>query len=169
MMDNIVDYLIVLFFIISFLSSVFKKKKKQAQKDLIGQNKPIARKETSNEVVKQKSTSSSKSAFEEIFKAILEVPEPVEAPKSEVDEYFEEAIKNSAMIESGMSQDSFQMEQSQHEDETTNTYTEAIKDIRKQHISRKAMIIKQSLKNNNTIKEYIIINEVLGKPIALRD
>ena len=32
-MDNIVDYLIVLFFIISFLSSVFRKKKKQAEKE----------------------------------------------------------------------------------------------------------------------------------------
>lgn len=169
MMDNVVDYLIVLFFIISFLSSVFKKKKKQAQKDVVVQNKPIVRRENSKKVIEQKTTTSKKSAFEEIFKAILEVPQPVENPKSEVDAYFEEAIKNSEMIEAGINQDAPELKKVHPLERKANTYTDAIKDIKYQHSSRKANKIKERLKNNTTIKEYIIINEVLGKPIALRD
>ena len=41
MMDNILDYLIVLFFVISFLSSVFRKKKKQAEKEGKIKQQPI--------------------------------------------------------------------------------------------------------------------------------
>lgn len=175
-MDSIVDYLIVLFFIITFLSSVFKKKKKQLAKADNAQLRPVAEVERQNiqkdNVVAQKSNSAAKSSFENILKAMLQVPEPVEGQKSEVDAYYEEAMRKSEILKTKKEPLIPASEELHRKDKTiekSNTYADAMREVKKKHTSQKAMKIKSNLSNLNTIKDYIVMNEILGKPIALRE
>ena len=90
--DNIVDYLIVGFFVISFLSSLFKKKKSKT-------NTPKSVRETSvrsqQRVPEQQPKA--KTPFEDFFKSINEelANAKKEVSRSEVDEYYEQAMQNS--------------------------------------------------------------------------
>ncbi len=185
-MENIVDYLIVLFFIISFLSSFFKKKKKPASGDAKvkqQQRVEVQRKEIrESQPVENKPRPQKKSSFEEILKAMLEVPEPVteevHEEKSEVDAYFEEALKNSEMMEKESPYDETMSFDSTipanqnvavKEIEEQNTYLNTILEHHKKHTNQKALEIRRSLLNSKTIKEYIVMNEILGKPLALRE
>ena len=175
-MDNIVDYLIVLFFIISFLASVFKKKKKQLQKTDQIQNKPTVGLERHNvqkeNTAAQKNTSAAKTSFEDILKSMLQVPEAVEEKKSEVDAYYEEALRNSEIAEIYREPERVKIDTSQLQkvkSKKSPNYTEAIKEIKEKHSSLKAIKIRNSLHNTTAIKDYIVMNEILGKPIALRE
>jgi len=175
-MDNIVDYLIVLFFIISFLTSVFKKKKKQDEKAEKTQQRPIVELKRDNvqkdNVVANKRTSPNRSSFENILKAMLQVPELAEDQKSEVDEYYEQAMLNSSMMKNekeSLIPASVEPRQGKVKVEKSRSYIEEMKEVTKRHSSRKAMKIKDNLYNITTLKEYIVMNEILGKPIALRE
>lgn len=175
-MDSIVDYLIVLFFIISFLSSVFKKKKKQIAKADKAQLRPVVE-EKNQDIQKanlgtQKSSSATKSSFEDMLKTMLQVPEPVEEQKSEVDAYYEEAMKQSLIMKTKKEPLIPASEEPPRKDKTinkSNTYAEAMREVKNKHTSQKAMKISNSLSNMDTIKNYIVMNEILGKPIALRE
>ncbi len=175
-MDNIVNYLIVLFFIISFLSSVFRKKKKQAEKEGKIKQQPIVELKRDdvqkNNVVAKKSTSTNKNSFEDMLKAMLQVPEPVQEQKSEVDAYYEEAMKRSSVITTKKESLIPASEESHRVRSTvkkSNTYSEAMAEAKKKHSSQKAIKIRGNLHNMTTIREYIVMNEILGKPIALRE
>ncbi|MEN8193281.1 MAG: hypothetical protein ABFS12_10725 [Bacteroidota bacterium] len=174
-MDNIVDILIILFFVISFLSSIFKKKKKlQKNKAEALKSKPvIEHSHREAKVPKPQSSSQDKSALEDILKSFLQVPEPVEETKSEVDAYFEEAMRKSALMETKEEKvDVVETKIDQGSNLKTGkirSYTEAMKDIRKQHSSQKAKKIRESLHQTSTIRDYIVMNEILSKPIALRE
>lgn len=175
-MDNIVDYLIVLFFIISFLSSVFRKKKKQAEKEGKIKQQPIVELKRDdvqkNNVVAKKSTSTNKNSFEDILKAMLQVPEPVQEQKSEVDAYYEEAMKRSSVMTTKKESLIPASEESYRAKSTikkSNTYSEAMAEAKKKHSSQKAIKIRGNLHNMTTIRDYIVMNEILGKPIALRE
>jgi len=175
-MDNIVDYLIVLFFIISFLSSVFRKKKKQAEKEGKIKQQPIVELKRDdvqkNNVVAKKSTSTNKNSFEDMLKAMLQVPEPVQEQKSEVDAYYEEAMKRSSVMTTKKESLIPASEESHRVRSTvkkSNTYSEAMAEAKKKHSSQKAIKIRGNLHNMTTIREYIVMNEILGKPIALRE
>jgi len=175
-MDNIVDYLIVLFFIISFLSSVFRKKKKQAEKEGKIKQQPIAELKRDdvqkNNVIAKKSTSANKNSFEDILKAMLQVPEPVQEQKSEVDAYYEEAMKRSSVMTTKKESLIPASEESHRVKATikkSSTYSEAMAEAKKKHSSQKAIKIRGNLHNMTTIRDYIVMNEILGKPIALRE
>ena len=175
-MDNIVDYLIVLFFIISFLSSVFRKKKKQAEKEGKIKQQPIVELKRDdvqkNNVVAKKSTSANKNSFEDMLKAMLQVPEPVREQKSEVDAYYEEAMRKSEIIKTKKESLIPASEESHRVKATikkSNTYSEAMAEAKKKHSSQKAIKIRGNLHNMTTIRDYIVMNEILGKPIALRE
>ncbi len=175
-MDNIVDYLIVLFFIISFLSSVFRKKKKQAEKEGKIKQQPIVELKRDdvqkNNVVAKKSTSTNKNSFEDMLKAMLQVPEPVQEQKSEVDAYYEEAMRKSEIIKTekeSLIPASEESHQVQSTVKKSNTYSEAMAEAKKKHSSQKAIKIRGNLHNMTTIRDYIVMNEILGKPIALRE
>ncbi len=175
-MDNIVDYLIVLFFIISFLSSVFRKKKKQAEKEGKIKQQPIVELKRDdvqkNNVVAKKSTSTNKNSFEDMLKAMLQVPEPVQEQKSEVDAYYEEAMRKSEIIKTEKESLIPASEESHRVRSTvkkSNTYSEAMAEAKKKHSSQKAIKIRGNLHNMTTIRDYIVMNEILGKPIALRE
>ena len=175
-MDNIVNYLIVLFFIISFLSSVFRKKKKQAEKEGKIKQRPIVEVKTQDvrkdQVVAKKSTPAAKNSFEEILKTMLQVPEPVQEQKSEVDAYYEEAMRKSEIIKTEKKALIPASEESHRVQSTvkkSNTYSEAMAEAKKKHSSQKAIKIRGNLHNITTIRDYIVMNEILGKPIALRE
>ena len=175
-MDNIVDYLIVLFFIISFLSSVFRKKKKQAEKEGKIKQQPIVELKRDdvqkNNVVAKKSTSTNKNSFEDMLKAMLQVPEPVQEQKSEVDAYYEEAMKRSSVMTTKKESLIPASEESHRVRSTvkkSNTYSEAMAEAKKKHSRQKAIKIRGNLHNITTIRDYIVMNEILGKPIALRE
>jgi len=175
-MDSIVDYLIVLFFIISFLSSVFKKKKKQIAKEEDKKQRPIAEMQIENaqknKIVSEKSKTVNKPSFENILKAMLQVPEPTEDQKSEVDAYYEEALKKSAIINHEKESLIPATDESHRvliNEDKSSSYIDAMKKIKKKHISQKAIMIKENLNNISTIKDYIVMNEILGKPIALKE
>jgi len=175
-MDNIVNYLIVLFFIISFLSSVFRKKKKQAEKEGKIKQRPIVEVKTQDvrkvQVAEKKNASSNKNSFENILKAMLQVPEPVEEQKSEVDAYYEEAMRKSEIIKTEKKSLIPASEESHRVRSTvkkSNTYTEAMAEAKKKHSSQKAIKIRGNLHNITKIRDYIVMNEILGKPIALRE
>lgn len=176
MMDSIVDYLIVLFFIISFLSSVFKKKKKQMAKADQAQLRPVVEVKKQympkKNVVAQKNTSVAKPSFENMLKAMLQVPEPVEEQKSEVDAYFEEAMKKSTMMttkKKSLISASEKHLQKIVKNKKPSSYDKAIREINKKHSNQESLRIKENLHNAATLKNYIVMNEILGKPIALRE
>lgn len=180
-MENLVDYLIVLFFVISFLSSFFKKKKKTVSTTAnSAKQHPAAKLQRENvrenKIAVNGNRTKKKSPFEDILKSMLEVPEPAAVKeKSEVDAYYDEALKNSAMMEKGM----YKEETSVVEDtslragiefqENQNTYLNTIKEHHKKNGNKKAMKIRKDLFNDQTIKKYIIMSEILGKPMALRE
>ena len=96
-MDNIIDYLVVIFFVVSFLSSLFKKKKK----------KPVQPKgnETPKRINRERvpvKTEKASNPFDEFFKSLNEelVVEKKNVTRSEVDEYYEQALQNSDNSES---------------------------------------------------------------------
>ena len=53
--------------------------------------------------------------------------------------------------------------------EKSRSYIEEMKEITKRNSSGKAMRIKDNLHNITTLQEYLVMNEILGKPIALRE
>ncbi|VAX15304.1 hypothetical protein MNBD_IGNAVI01-1940 [hydrothermal vent metagenome] len=181
-MENIVDYLIVLFFVISLLSSFFKKKKRSSIQTVKTKQSRSAMEMQRNNArgikpIEQKGPSQKKgSSFDNILKAMLEVPEPVVKEKSEVDAYYEEALKNSAMMEEGTNKEetdsvvkNSSLSASIEYQKNQNTYLSTLQEHHKKHINKKAMKIRKDLRNNQTIKDYIVMGEILGKPMALRE
>jgi len=182
-MDNIVDYLIAGFFIISFLASIFKKKKvkENADKNV----KPLTV-DGQQRVPERKAKA--KSPFDDFFKAINEelANAKKEVSRSEVDEYYEEAMQNSDSAElsyqeaskktyqeaSKLTKSSIQIsevESTEKEHEISiKSYSNSVQDTKAQHESSKAIEIKSRLLETESIKEFIIMNEILGKPKALQ-
>ncbi len=173
-MDSIGDYLVIGFFIISFLSSIFKKKKK-ADANLEKKNKTAVAQE---QVIVKKGKN--KNPFEEFVKSIndeLAIAKE-EVTRSEVEEYYEQAMQNSDDVGIAV-QDKFQQskpaplieETVREEREETNTiksYAESVKHTKAKHESKKAKDIKRSLLRTDSIRDFIIMNEILGKPKALQ-
>jgi len=174
-MDNIVDYLIVGFFIISFLSSIFKKKKVKA--------KPQKVVNTTSDSIQQKvpaREAKAKSPFNDFFKSINAELEKAKAEvsRSEVDEYYEQALLNSDDTEI-TERNSFQgtkvsplipeMVFSKKKDAVSiKSYHESVKFSKSKRESSKAKDLKMRLLQNSSIKDFMILNEVLGKPKALQ-
>ena len=173
-MDNIVDYLVVGFFIISFLSSIFKKKKVKE-----GANKNIKKVPVNSQPVVKERKQKAKNPFEEFFSAINEELDNAkkEVSNSEVDEYFEKAIQNSDRAEitnqntSHHSQPESVPELSRAAKESTisiSSYSDSLQYSKEQHESRKIKEIKDKLLKTDSIREFVIMNEILGKPKALQ-
>lgn len=172
-MDNIVDYLIVGFFVISFLASLFKKKN-------VKTNTPKSVRETSVRSQQRvpERLPKAKTPFEDFFKSINEelANAKKEVSRSEVDEYYEQAMQNSDDSEI-VNQDTFQQAKpASLIPETVRTkkvgtiksYTESVEFSKAQHESKKAKDLKKSLSETDSIRDFIIINEILGKPKALQ-
>ena len=173
-MDNIVDYLVVGFFIISFLSSIFKKKKKAIANS---ESEPQTAETQNREVIKKKRTSN---PFENFVKSINEelTNAKAEISRSEVDEYYEQAMQNSDGTEMVV-KDTFQqtkpaslIPETVREEKkaiiSIKSYADSVELTKAQHESEKAKNIKKSLLKTDSIRDFIIMNEILGKPKALQ-
>ncbi|MCK5086223.1 MAG: hypothetical protein KAQ90_01830 [Melioribacteraceae bacterium] len=180
-MDNIVDYLVILFFIITFLASAFKKKKKNDAKLVEQQSRERVLDNLDSEQESRKSVKPREqkaiNPLEEFFKfqTIIQ-PEP-QKPKSEVDAYFEEALKRSAELEASkekkelrsIKSDEINLEAHRKVREKSRSDFAKLNqmDIDKR-TNKRAIEIKEKFKNSNTIRDFIIVQEILNKPKALR-
>ena len=174
-MDNIVDYLVVGFFIISFLSSIFKKKKKVAETD---SGKKTLNKESQQRQFVEKKKSSN--PFESFVNSINEelTKSKAEVSRSEVDDYYDKAMLNSNenSIEDQniyqrreiINSESVEKSPKSGKSISINSYSDSLKQSRERHESKKAKDIRNSLLQVNSIKDFIVINEILGKPKALQ-
>lgn len=174
-MDNIVDYLVAGFFIISFLASIFKKKKVKETSDK--NIEPIS--DSGQQRVSERKQKA-KSPFDDFFKVINEelANAKKEVSSSEVDEYYEQAMQNSDETEI-KSQNTIQQTKpaslihetvrtKKEETISIKSYHDSIEFSKALHESKKARDIKKSLSETDSIRDFIIINEILGKPKALQ-
>jgi len=172
-MDNIVDYLVVLFFIVSFLSSIFKKKKAKANTEVDTQKQTIEK----PTAIEKKSTGN---IFDSFIKSVNDELEKAkqETARSEVDEYYEQAMRKSVENEVSINNSYRQSEyieplmakkkKSEKEKIAIKSYSDSLKLMKEKHESKKAKEIRNSLRQSNSIKNFIIVNEILGKPKALQ-
>lgn len=103
-MDNLFDYLIILFFIVSALTSLLKKKKPQNQQDKASE---AARKEeirVKHEQMRQEpGTKTMRRSLDPFDTDVNVFGQPKQTDeKSEVDRYFEEALKKSGQQDTSM-------------------------------------------------------------------
>ena len=185
-MDNLFEYLFILFIIISFFSSYFDKKKKaqqkkkarekgqvnnipaakqrQPQRDIleelfgIKQNPPphpIPQPEKKTEVADQSLDISMGMEDnktwnpEDEFKDVIPMKAEGMIEKAGTDLEFEDSIKLNAALEKSASEEM----QPYYIVEAPNAYESDLK---------------ERLRNPRTVREFIIVSELLGKPKALR-
>jgi uncharacterized Zn finger protein len=174
-MDSIVDYLVVIFFVVSFLSSIFKKKKKPEVKR---EEKPIERRTQDNDVMDEEETTTN--SLEIFFKSINDelVSKKEEDVPSEVDEYYEQALLNSEKSEVT---DNYTFQQTappplikeviepkEKRTHSIKSYSDSVNLTKSKHESERAKDFKNRLLQKESIKDFIIMNEILGKPKALQ-
>lgn len=164
-MDNIVDYLVVLFFIISFLTSIFKKKKKTSE--AISEDKSLKTQNQNPNIVEKKKAAS---PFQDFFNSINEeiVKAKAEVSRSEVDEYYEDAMLKSADAREFVEPLPAKKTPKDKAGITIKSYHESLRQAKEKHESKKAKEIRNRLKQNTSMRDFIIINEILGKPKALQ-
>ncbi|MDA3860796.1 MAG: hypothetical protein PF445_06185 [Melioribacteraceae bacterium] len=168
-MDNIVDYLVAGFFIISFLTSIFKKKKKTAETDS-GKKTPNRETQQRQFVEKKKTNNPFESFVNSINEELTKAKS--EASRSEVDEYYEKAMLNSGednVIDKNIYQQRDYIEPVHvKKSQQIKSYSDSLKQSQEKHESKKAKDIRKRLLQGNSIKDFIVITEILGKPKALQ-
>jgi hypothetical protein len=184
-MDNVFEILIYLIIIISFLSSIFKKKKQQQQKPPVRQTQPEEYYQTEVSVpqTKTKDEYDILKELEVFFKVGTEptkqeIPIPQEQPKkmTKIEEHTldeswhtptasehtaddwehkkTEVKKRVARVDTGIEEQAAKFEES------------LVK--KKNAASDISAKIRIRLRTPSSLKEYVIISEILGKPKALR-
>src|SRR3989304_2618315 len=131
-MDDYFQYLIYLFIIISFLSSIFRKKDKP-------QSKPGE--PTPNPPVKPK-----RSTSQEDYDILKEIENmfKTQSPQAEA------------------KPEKISIEGRKHETDSKNL-------MKKRQVVDASKTLKQKFKRPSTLKEYVIISEILGKPKAFQE
>ena len=170
-MDSFFDYIIILIIIISLLNSIFGKKKKPEQKKTEGEIRPESQKKKQDSV----------DILEQLFGIPSEKKEPeyygekdkeIETwnPEAEFNKtdvkpppVVETLTKEPSRFERLQSVEFTPLKENRH---TDLLYTEKAKII-KRNIRREEII--NRLKNPKTIRDYILVSEILGKPKALKD
>lgn len=185
-MDNIFEILIYLIIIISFLSSIFKKKQKPQQRPQQGpqrdnyEQQDVAVSETQSkedyDVLKE---------IEDFFKVGSEQYEqgkrvPVEQESSETIYRIEETPKTETLHTTSAA-GTFRSEIDKQREElklkrsmVDSVVEEKAKQFEEllakpvQPVTSPASTIKSKLSNPQSIREYVLFSEILGKPKALR-
>ncbi len=199
-MDNIFEYIIILFFIISALSSAFKKKPKAKQKEPEQRQAQSPGKSRHQEPADEEESFS----FEDIFEirgSKKQKPNDPFEERSEVDRYFEEALKRSQTgkqkVENKENEfldpakqkiEKKEREYGQFDQYVLGRYSsksveermEAIRNAAKADYAKDKIenekktaagfehTVLKRLKNKKDLRDAVILNEVLGKPRALR-
>ncbi len=180
-MDDIIQIIVILFFILSAFSGIFKKKKQQRQE---------MEKKTPSPKPSSKKT---KDVFEELFG--VKFPEEEES-QVQTASYEKPISKETWDPESEFSEKTYTPQQKSTiekkkpkiESQYKPTWQQVnydklsrsdIKDLEKDSnliekvknkvfVNQKALEIKNKLDSQNTIREFILISEILNKPKALR-
>jgi hypothetical protein len=205
-MDNIFDYIVIIFFVVSAIASLLKKKKKALEEDSgdtqTGQQ-PAQRTPSPQvrSIPSQKPVQAQKlkvlDPFEEFDpfinrKAEESYPQEKKASKfqefkSEVDNYFEEALKKSMEAEKGIPQaparrsnERIKAERVPPGRSRTKTKSDtsrstgkkgSIMDVDRENLhmeNKRATDIRERVKNTTELRNLIVISEILQKPKALR-
>ncbi|HED08870.1 MAG TPA: hypothetical protein ENI57_12180 [Ignavibacteria bacterium] len=191
-MDKFFEVLIYLFIIVSFINSFLKKKKKKEQKNQKANETPVYQnqtKETDFDVKKEEP--SGKDILEEI--QTLFNP-PINKPKEDDQEAFGELWKTESYKEHYKKDDYHQPTKSEHEmvpGEHSVTLSErGLLEVEKpkdivvtrllnnsddQRIDYQTCMpnislsqLKDEMRHRDSLKRFIVISEILGKPKALR-
>jgi hypothetical protein len=182
-MDNFFEILIYLIIIISFLSSFFKKKEQEQKR---GNNQPLPKSEPSDYTDTKMETKTEESydilkEIENIFKENMGVPasKPERENKTVIqqkeDEKFQDAFERNYDKEdvrrvSAESRAIKLRDDSKKLDEKTLREAEKFEELLKsQSEFRKSRHpIVDKLHNPQSLKEYVLISEILGKPVAYK-
>lgn len=171
-MDNIVDYIVIIFFIVSALASLLKKKKTEEQKKMKQPAGPHQR-EMKREPIPVKVEQPKRQPVDPFEEIADFLKGHGDKRKSEVDQYFEQAIKKSEEYIRPAQKKEYT---SINDRSRTSRMSKEVKPLESITILKKeeyktnkrARDIRDKLKNPKQIRELIIINEILNKPKALR-
>lgn len=185
-MDNFFEILIYLIIIISFLSSFFKKKEPEKKP---GSSLPVPPKERDTTLSSMETKSETGTAesydilkeIENIFKENMGIPTPQPQEKNRTlteqkeKEKYEQAFetnydKQDVRRISAESRAIKSRDAVKKLDEKTLREAEKFEELLKDssESQRKKHPVVEKLKNPQSIKEYIIISEILGKPAAYK-
>ncbi|MFN3693410.1 MAG: hypothetical protein ACK4UV_00250 [Ignavibacterium sp.] len=185
-MDNFFEILIYLIIIISFLSSFFKKKEPEKKP---GSSLPSPKKENETPISSAGYGSETKSAesydilkeIENIFKENMGIPSPQPQEKNRTlseqkeEEKYKQAFetnydKQDARMISAESRAIKSRDTVKKLDEKTLREAEKFEELLKANSEsqRKRHPIVDKLKNPQSLREYILISEILGKPVAYK-
>ncbi|MBU2508025.1 MAG: hypothetical protein KJ799_15065 [Bacteroidetes bacterium] len=150
-MDNYIDYIIILFFVVSFLASIFKKKKEPEQK-----TGGVKREQQDYDLEYAKTR---QSPSEEVF--VLESPrvDEFKTPSRLLKEQQMEGVINKSKKE----------------------FVQPVRLVDRKKVDTKikrkqidhgkkdlTMTLKSKLRNPKSVREFLVISEILNKPLALR-
>lgn len=182
-MDNFFEILIYLIIIISFLSSFFKKKepeKKPGKSSPLPESKPADYSDSSVESKPVESYDILRE-IENIFKESMGVPAPKPQPDyQQVPEQKEEVKYRQASERNYDREDTRRVtaesralrsrEDAKKLDEQTLREAEKFEELLKyqSEIKRKKHPIVNKLHNPQSLKEFVLISEILGKPVAYK-
>ncbi len=173
-MDNLLEYIIFFFVLWSLLSSVFGKKKQQ-------QKPKPAQHRTGTTLQKEKQSYSSTDIFEELFG--MKIPKtggeypPLPSKHSPQDyernwetESETVSLEKTSEIKKEIKTVNFDTYSSLETAKSTKRIqplTTAIK-VQTEQLSTRTLDIKKKIKKPSTLREMILISEILNKPKALR-
>jgi hypothetical protein len=197
-MDNLFDYIVILFFIISAIASMFKsKKKEEAKRAAQAKTEGSLSRPQSSEPVKtdyqpyeSKSASTAKSNVLDLFDEKDDDRSlgnenlgsdhskrgyTLKEMKSEVEKYFEEALLKSQLAEEPVPPPEPvsppKVEQKSYTAPKSSFRKSSIVDVNRERIvykNQRAEDIRRRIKNTTELRDLIVINEILNKPKALR-
>lgn len=182
-MDNFFEILIYLIIIISFLSSFFKKKEPEQKR---GSNQPLPESKPSDYTDAKIETKAEESydilkEIENIFKENMGVPVPKPEGENKTviqqkeEEKFQDAFdknydKEDIRRVSAESRAIKSRDDSKKLDEKTLREAEKFEELLKSQseFKRRKHPIIDKLHNPQSLKEYVLISEILGKPVAYK-
>jgi len=191
-MDNFFEILIYLFIIVGFINSFLKKKKKKEQNDHKANDTPVYQEQTkATDFGVKKEEPSGKDILEEI--QTLFNP-PINKPKEDDQEAFGELWKTESYNEHYQQDDYHEPTKTEHEmTPGEHSFTLSEHELPKVERLKKTVVpslldnlddqridyqtsvpntslfqLKNELTDKDSLKKFIVISEILGKPKALR-
>ena len=185
-MDNVFEILIYIIIIISFLSSIFKKREKPKQPPVkTSQHEEYYEPEVSVSQPQQKAEYDILKEIEDFFKVEgeqtpKEIPVPVKPEQRKMTKIEEEHVKDEDWHTTTSSEhvaDDWERKKEEVREKTSRIDSRIEKQaavfeesLVKARLNKNKIItsVISNLKHPATLKEYIIFSEIIGKPKALR-
>jgi hypothetical protein len=185
-MDNVFEILIYIIIIVSFLSSIFKKREKPKQPPVRNsQPEEYTEPEVTVHQTQQKTEYDILKEIEDFFKvegeqAPKEIPVPVQPERGKMTKIEEEHVKDEDWHTTTVSEhnaDEWERKKEMVREKKSQVDSRIEKQAAvfeeslvktKRHKNEIASSVISKLKHPTTLKEYIIFSEIIGKPKALR-